>query len=276
MHRKKYRLLLILLIPFACTASLVFGYVLFPPAPVDVLILGLDTRPGDAATTQTDSIMLFNVTPAEGRVTLLSIPRDVFIDVPGYGERRINSIATLGGVDLLRASLQTSLGIEVDHVIQLDFAAFITLVDAVGGVEVNVPQRIVDDAYPTLDGSTMTVTFEAGSQHMDGERALQYARTRHQDNDFRRAGRQQQVLEAVFRKLRDPRTITRWPDVWDALQTHSDLKISTLLRIAPALLWGWPEREQRVLERDDLLPRRANYWSLDIDTLRPWIEPRFD
>ena len=167
--------------------------------------------------TRTDSIMLLNVSP--GRASRAVHPRDVFIDVPGYGAQRINTINVLGeqdapgsGPELVKASLYQSFGVEVEHYVRLDFDAFIELVDAVGGITIDVP-RGRDHEYPTPDGGVEHIRFEAGRQHMTGEEALKYARTRHQDDDYRRAERQQQVVDAGDRKLADPRAVFRWPQV---------------------------------------------------------------
>ena len=99
-------------------------------------------------------------------------------------------------------AVSSLLGINIDYTAQVNFAGFAHVVDAVGGVTIDVPRRIVDDEYPTADFGVMQVVFEPGLQRMDGERALIYARTRHADSDFGRAERQQQVLHAIMDALR--------------------------------------------------------------------------
>ncbi len=273
------------LLMLCCSLSACILPLLITPGPVDIVIMGVDARPGEGYLTRADSIMLLNVTPWRLRVSLLSIPRDVFIQVPGYGEQRINTINTLGeqespgsGPALLKASLQQSFGVGVERYVRLDFEAFVAVIDAVGGVDIDVPKLIVDYEYPTADGGVMTVRFEPGRQHMDGERALQYARTRHQDDDYQRAARQQQVLDALLRKLSDPRYIYTWPRVLYAIQAHTDtnLNLWDMWRLGPALLLGWHNREQRVLQREDLIGMAAGYWVPDYERLRPWIEAHFD
>lgn len=268
-----------------CLSTCVMLPLLIAPGPVDLLILGVDARPGEGYLTRTDSIMLLNVTPGRLRVSLLSIPRDVFIQVPGYGEQRINTINALGeqeapgsGPALLKASLRESFGVQVERYVRLDFDGFVAMIDAVGGVEIDVPKLIIDYEYPTADGGVMTVRFDPGRQHMDGERALQYARTRHQDDDYQRAARQQQVLDALLRKLADPRYVYTWPRVLYALQAHTDTDLTPwdMWRLGPAVLLGWSGREQRVLQREDLIGIAAGYWVPDYERLRPWIEARFD
>ncbi|HMM28962.1 MAG TPA: LCP family protein [Aggregatilineaceae bacterium] len=278
--------LILLLVPIACFGSISLLYFAIPPQPLDIVILGVDARDGEGWMTRTDSVMLLNITPRTLDVSLLSIPRDVFIRVPGYGEQRINTINVLGeqetpgsgGPALVKASLQESFGVGVDRYVRLDFDAFVELIDAVGGVTIDVPKRIVDYEFPTRDGGTIQIEFEPGRQKMDGERALQYARTRHQDDDYQRAGRQQQVVDALVRKLSNPAQVVRWPRVLYVLRAHTDTDLSVwnMLEAGPALLLGWSGRESRVLERDDLIGMAAGYWVPDYDALAPWIAEQFD
>lgn len=270
---------------FVCSVVFFAAYFLFPPEQTDIVIMGIDARPGEGYLTRTDSMMLMNINPSGLQVSLLSIPRDVFIRVPDYGEQRINTINLLGeqeaegyGPELVKASFQESFGVEVEQYVRIDFNSFVELIDAVGGVTIDVPKQIIDYDYPTSDYGTITVQFDPGKQHMDGERALQYARTRHQDDDYQRAGRQQQVVDALFKKLMDPRQIVNWPAVIKAVQSNMDTDMSTwdMIRFGPALVLGWTNKAQRVLERGDLIPGQGEYAVPDYDQLRPWIEEHFD
>jgi LCP family protein required for cell wall assembly len=272
--------------PLSCISACLLLYVLFPPSPTDILLMGMDARPGQGYETRSDSIMLLNVTPGRMKVSLMSIPRDVFIWVPGYGEQRINTINVLGeaeiegttGPDLLKASLNESFGVDVENYVRLDFNGFVALVDAVGGVDIDVPKQIIDYEYPTLDGGIMTVQFDPGHQHMDGERALQYARTRHQDSDYQRAARQQQVIDAIISKLSNPLYVVYWPGALNAIRSNTDTDLSAwdMARLGPAMLIGWRSKTVRVLEGDDLIGMKAGYWVPDYDQLSPWIEEHFD
>jgi LCP family protein required for cell wall assembly len=273
------------LTPVVGMALCMIVYLIFPPDPVDMLILGVDARPGQRYLTRTDAVVLVNVNPGDLGITMLSIPRDVFIYVPDYGEQRINTINVLGeqeaegsGPALVKASFKESFGVNVENTIRLDFNGFVALVDAVGGVDIDVPKLIIDYEYPTLDGGIITVRFDPGVEHMDGERALQYARTRHQDDDYQRAERQQQVIDAVVKKLATPWNVARLPAAWRAFRDHTDTDLSAwdMLRMAPALVLGWPGRDQRVLQREDLIGMKAGYWRPDYDKLNPWIARHFD
>lgn len=277
---------ILLLLPLSCISALLLAYILFPPKPLDMVILGVDARPGQGYATRADAVMLLNVTASRLRVSLLSIPRDVALQVPGYGEQRINTINALGEQDapgtggpaLVKASFEESFGVEVERYVRLDFAGFRALIDAVGGVDIDVPKLIIDYEYPTADGGVMTVRFEPGVEHMSGERALQYARTRHQDDDYQRAARHQQVMDALVKKLADPRQIVNWPRIWRAIRSSTDTDLSAwdMLRTGPALLLGWRSRSERVLQREDLIGMKAGYWVPNYEEILPWIEEHFD
>lgn len=277
--------LFLLFAPLVCLGTVLLIYFVVPPKPLDIVILGLDARQGGDWTARTDSVMILNITPSTLDVSLLSIPRDVYIRVPGYGEQPINTINRLAeletprsGPALVKASLAESFGVEIDRYVRLDFDAFVELIDAVGGVTIDVPKRIVDYEFPTHDGGTIQIEFEPGRQTMDGERALQYARTRHQDDDYQRAGRQQQVIDALIRKLMSPRQVVNWPRALYILQRRvdTDLSVWDMLEVGPTLILGWSGRDARVLNRDDLIGMAAGYWVPNYDALRPWIAERFD
>ncbi len=260
--KKKRRfncLLLILsvfLIPlFLCGVTLVI-YVLIPPAPLTISILGVDARPNEGYVTRTDSIVLMNLRPSSLQVSLLSIPRDLFVNVPNYGLQRVNTVNALGeqeqsgyGPVLFMESIESNFNMDVNHYIRVNFDAFVQLVDGVGGITVDVPRTIVDGYYPTVDGGTMTVTFEQGVQHLNGEQALQYARTRYTDDDYARAHRQQQVISALSVKLINP---LNWFTAVSVLTRNvdSNLNILELGLYAPTFLLNAGRFEQLVIDRE--------------------------
>jgi LCP family protein required for cell wall assembly len=188
------------------------GFVAPPPegAGVTVLLLGLDRRPGEGGPARMDAIIVARVEPERRRVALLSLPRDLIVEIPGYGYGRINAANVYGelypqlggGAASARNTVSQLLGIPIDYVVHIDFEGFIAAIDAIGGVAIDVPVELYDSAYPTMDYGYTTVHFLPGPQHMDGARALQYARVRHMDSDFARSRRQQQVILAAAERLR--------------------------------------------------------------------------
>ena len=274
-------LALVVVLPLVTCIGGLLVYVVIPPPPVDILVLGVDARPGEGYVTRTDTVMLLGVQPRRLRVNLLSIPRDLFINVPGYGSQRINTVNMLGeiqaagyGPELLSAGIEASFGITPDRYARVNFDAFVQLVDAVGGVTVDVPKRIVDYQYPTANYSTITVTFEPGKQHMDGETALIYARTRHADDDYGRAARQQQVLSALTRKLANP---LNWVPAGYVISQNVDTNIGILDMVgyAPPVLVGGGYTNRLVIDRDHIKPGASGAIP-DYDKLAPWLAPRFD
>ncbi|HWQ13466.1 MAG TPA: LCP family protein, partial [Roseiflexaceae bacterium] len=179
-------------------------------AGVTVLLLGIDRRPGEGGPARMDAIIVARVEPERRRVALLSLPRDLIVDIPGYGPARINAASVYGelypqlggGAAAARNTVSQLLGIPIDYVVHVDFEGFIRAIDAIGGVTIDVPSELYDSAYPTMDYGYTTVHFLPGPQHMDGETALKYARIRHMDSDFARMRRQQQVILAAVERLR--------------------------------------------------------------------------
>jgi LCP family protein required for cell wall assembly len=167
-----------------------------------VLLVGLDTRPGEPA--HTDTLILVSVDPQNKVVGMLSIPRDLWVEIPGYGQERINAAYAIGearsqgsGMQLLKATLARVLGVTVHYYAMVDYRGLVKVVDTIGGVTVDVNMPIKDDEFPTEDYGYTRIYIPAGLQHMDGTMAMQYARSRHADNDFGRSKRQQQILMAI-------------------------------------------------------------------------------
>jgi LCP family protein required for cell wall assembly len=155
-------------------------------------------------------MILFSVDPISNTASMLSLPRDLWVTLPGYNtDERINAAYVFGenfhypggGAEYAKKVVQYNLGVPVHYAVCLDFDGFVKTIDAVGGIEVDVPRDIVDNAYPTPDYGTTRIFIPAGLQTMDGEMALKYARTRHDSSDIDRARRQQQVIMAVRDKV---------------------------------------------------------------------------
>lgn len=242
------------------TALLAALYIIAPPPRVNVLVLGLDSRPGEGVVTRSDTIILATVDPRQLYAGVLSIPRDLYVNIPGYNMNRINAAHVLGesaypggGVELAKQTIEANFRVPVDRTVRMDFEAFVAIIDAAGGVDINVEYYFVDYEYPTPDYGTMVVEFQAGEQHMDGARALQYARIRHGSSDFERAARQQQVIKALVRQLLKPKNWGRWPNVYLAFASHVDTDVNVLdvILVAPTLLWVGPDGiDHQVLNRD--------------------------
>jgi LCP family protein required for cell wall assembly len=212
---------------------------------LNILLLGTDARPSDTEPTRTDAIVLVRIARDSGRVSMLSIPRDLWVEYAIGGEGRINAAYAVGekrlpnggGAAVAKATVSDLIGVDVDHFVLINFQGFETLIDQLGGISVDVPEAIYDPAYPTDDYGTIEVRFRAGQQLFNGERALIYARTRHADSDFGRNQRQQLVLMAIFERIRERgllQQLTSLDDYTGALRGYvqTDLTRGRMLEIA--------------------------------------------
>lgn len=198
--------------------------------PVNILFLGSDERPGESA--RADTILLMRFDGKNKVISQMSIPRDTLAEIPGYGEDKINAAYAYGGPALQIATVEAFTGIPVHHYVELDFAGFPAIVDALGGVDIDVP-RAIDSQYP--QGTAWTqVHFDAGPQHMSGERALTYVRVRYSDDDFQRMGRQQQFVESLQKRMASPVNMVKMPlmapEIVSSMTT--DLSTNELLALA--------------------------------------------
>jgi LCP family protein required for cell wall assembly len=189
-----------------------------------VLMLGTDnsnlaSRAGDM---HSDSIMLLRTDPSHHRLYYLSIPRDLEVPIPGHGTQKINAAFQLGGPQLALETIHDFTGLDINHVIVVNFGDFKDLIDAIGGIDVNVPKPIrsnrFDCPYATQSRCEQWQgwRFQKGEQHMNGERALVYSRIRENmldpsETDITRGARQQAVIDAVTSKLASVSTFFRLP-----------------------------------------------------------------
>jgi LCP family protein required for cell wall assembly len=157
-------------------------------------------------------MIIVSVDQVNNTVSMLSIPRDLYLEIPGYGEDRINAANGYGyrydypggGPALLMRTIEQNFEIPIDYYVMVDFDGFTQVIDTLGGIDVNVPRTLHDTMYPDPKPGDphayKTIHFDAGWQHLDGKRALEYSRSRMSTSDFARAARQQQVLLAIREK----------------------------------------------------------------------------
>ena len=174
---------------------------------ITILVLGIDARPGEVLA-RSDVIMLVRLDPQRQQVTLLSLPRDLWVPIPGFGEGKIDSAYFLGeqygeGAIVATQTVSQALNINIDRTAVVDFDGFRGLIDALGGIRVDVPRELYDPHFPTEDYGYTVAHFLPGEQMMDGARALMYSRIRHPDSDFERMRRQQAVVVGIAERLRE-------------------------------------------------------------------------
>lgn len=215
---------------------------------VNILLMGIDRRPGEAFISRTDTIMVVSIDPTTQGVSILSVPRDLYAAIPGYGQDRINTAFIygaqgnnpIGGAALAMQTVEYNLGVPIHHYALVDFSAVTNGVNALGGIDLNVPYTVNDPTYPDMNYGYDPLYIPAGQHHMDGELALKYARTRHGDSDIHRAQRQQQVILAVRNKaltLGAGELIKRAPILYQQLEKGimTDLSLEQLVTLAQLL-----------------------------------------
>jgi LCP family protein required for cell wall assembly len=217
-----------------------------PRGSVTIALLGSDKRPNDTAY-RTDTIILVNVNPNPPAATVLSVPRDLWVYIPGYEFNKINvadergefSRFPGGGAGLIKQTIEYNLGIHVDYYARIDFAGFMKIVDTLGGIDViaNCPLEDIFPDDPITENPTITGTIsipKPGVVHLDGKHALWYARSRETTSDWDRSLRQQRVLHAIWNKANQQGVIARLPELWSDLSStaKTDLKLNDIIWLA--------------------------------------------
>ncbi len=225
--------------PFAAKAVTPIGPEAPPPAwsgndRLNVLVMGVDTRDSDPATRNTDTMLVLSLDPVNKTASMLSIPRDVYVDKPGMFQGKINGAFAFGGPDLVRKVLDDLLGIRIHAYVLVNFEAFNKIVDGVGGVIVDAKRPVRDEYYPTPDFGIERVDILTGPQLMHGDLALKYARSRHDTNDYSRARRQQEVIGALRTRLGQPDALRALPSLVDSVGTtiETDFDPANVLPLA--------------------------------------------
>jgi LCP family protein required for cell wall assembly len=213
---------------------------------INILLLGLNRGAPQGWGYLTDTIIIVTIDPANKTAGMLSIPRDLQLPIPGNGEDRINMANVLGethdypggGPALLERTIETNFGIPISYYIMVDFRGFEKIIDAVGGVDVDVSRTLHDtkypDPWPEDPYHYTTVHFDPGLQHMDGARALQYARSRMSTTDFDRAKRQQELLVAIRAKALSLGMLTKLPALATSMkgQFKTDMGLEDMIQLA--------------------------------------------
>ncbi len=200
---------------------------------VNILLIAADSRENQKTNTyNTDTLILASIDPATKQIALLSVPRDTRVQIPKVGWGKINSAAAYGGLNMTVALVQQLTGVKINGYIKTDFAGFKNIIDTLGGITVNVEKNMY---YETGDVEDGYINLKKGVQVLDGEKALEYARFRHDAlADISRTARQQVVLKAVAQKLMEPGTIlkipTLIPQFYAAVETN--LPLSDLIDMA--------------------------------------------
>ena len=227
-----------------------------PDRYTNIVLLGSDRRPG-AAAWRTDSMIIVSVDATNNMVRLLSIPRDLWVYIPGHGYNRINTADLWGelakkgsGPERIKKTIHHNLGIPIHYYVRVDFEGFVKIIDAVGGIDVDVDCPLPD------------MKLSAGMDHMDGRRALRYARSRYSTNDFDRSRRQRKVLMALWDQALTLNIIPRLPELWWTMTNsfQTDLSLDQVITLAYV---------GAQLEPQDILSRAIN-----ASHVQGWMTPQ--
>jgi polyisoprenyl-teichoic acid--peptidoglycan teichoic acid transferase len=217
--------------------------------PSTILVLGTDEGPNREGPFRSDAIMIVRTDPDEHRIALLSIPRDLRVEIPGRGPDKVNAAYAYGGPTLAIRTVQRLTGIQPNHVIVVNFSKFREVIDTLGGITVNVPDRILSNKFACPFATEAKCDrwpgwrFNRGEQEMDGRRALVYARIRinqldPSENDLTRGERQQAVIQAMADEITSFHTFLRLPFIGDDLVAPlaTDLSANQFIQL------GWVKR----------------------------------
>ncbi|MBI5933386.1 MAG: LCP family protein [Chloroflexi bacterium] len=213
---------------------------------ITFLLIGSDKRPG--STYRTDTMVIAILRPKDDQVSLISIPRDLWVFIPGWEMQRINTAYMHGelegyaggGAQLLKDTIEYNLGLHIDHTAMVEFNGFRRIVDTLGGIDLPVACAYTDwrlispELDPENEDNWFLYTTGPGLVHMDGDLALWYARSRSKSNDFDRGRRQQEVIRAIYSRALSGDTLTKIPQLYNDLNTlvATDLGLGDILKLA--------------------------------------------
>lgn len=191
---------------------------------INILLLGGDSRKKDEIHSA-DSLMIVSIDPATKKMKLLSILRDTYVNIPGYGEDRISRAITMGGSSLAMKSAEELTGIPIQYYLYMDMQSFIRLIDSIGGIDLEVEKNM--NYVDSNEDSMYEIHLKKGYQHLDGIQALQYVRFRHDAmSDFARTERQRKFLKAVVIELLTRTKVTELPKLILFFEPYIETNIS--------------------------------------------------
>lgn len=252
---------------------------------VNILLLGMG-GPGHDGPYLTDTIMIASLKPSRRQIALISIPRDLLVNIPGHGWDKINMADSVGemkkpgwGAAGTAEVVEKTFDLPVHYYARVDFKAFEEVVDEVGGLTVSVDRPFTDQMYPAPGDEYQTISFDKGTQTMDGKTALMFARSRHGSNgegsDFARARRQQKILAALKQKLLSFDTYAnpvRVHDLLQSLDAHvtTNMEFSDMMALIKIIRdWGTGSMAAMVLDNGPAGLLRDSYTARGAYVLEP-------
>lgn len=234
---------------------------------INILVMGVDERSDDVG--RSDTMFVVTVDTKTKSVAMLSIPRDTRVKIPGDGWDKINHAYAIGGHKLTQQAVEGLMGISIDHYVLVNFKGFQKIVDAVGGVDIEVEKRMYyEDPY---DDDGLVIDLKPGLQHMDGKTAIKYVRYRDEEGDIGRIQRQQKFIKALFNEVVSPSVIARIPAIIREVSAtiKTDMSTSEMINFAQILNDAYKQGL-----KTDMVPGKPayindiSYWLPDLMALR--------
>ena len=236
---------------------------------ISILFVGIDdseAREQGSDHSRSDALMLATLNNKDKSVKLLSIPRDSYVYIPYIGhEDKITHAHAFGGTQATIDTVENLLNVPVDYYYRLNFDAFIEIVDALGGIKVNVPYAL----HELDENDKRTVNLKPGKQLLNGREALALARTRHQDSDIKRGERQQMILEAIIKKASSVTSLTKYDDILAAVGNNmkTNMTFDEMKSLAAYIKGGMPKVDSLSLKGYDDMSTGVYYYKLDTNNL---------
>ena len=233
-----------------------------------IMIMGVDERTDDVG--RSDTLMVATIDPHKNEAALLSIPRDTRVAIPKNGYDKINAAYAYGGEKLTQRTVEDFLGIRIDHYVIINTHAFQKIIDAIGGIDIDVEKRMYYED-PWDDDGGLVIDLRPGRQHMDGKTAVTYVRYRDEEGDIGRVKRQQKFMRACVDAVTTPAILPRLPGIISSVidSVKTDLSVRQMLEFIGTL-----KQAQANGLRTDMVPGRPlyiegiSYWIPDMEQLR--------
>lgn len=209
---------------------------------INMLIVGCDEIENQG---RADTIVLLSISPKTKNVLILSIPRDTRVEIPGRGMNKINHAYAFGGKELISKTVSSFLDIPINFYVIVDFIKFVNIIDELGGVEINIEKEMhyIDKA------GGLNINLYPGKQILDGEKALQYIRFRHDNlGDLGRIKRQQKLVEALINKMMNLDSVKKIPQILEGLKTYLETDIKLQDAVALANLFKRVSQDKFIIE----------------------------
>lgn len=235
---------------------------------INILVLGVDERADDVGRSDTSFVVTLD-TEAK-KITVFSVPRDSRVKIAGHGWDKVNHAFAFGGLSLSKSTIENLLGVPIDYTVTVDFKGFVRMIDAMGGITIDVEKRMrYSDPYD--DDGGLVIDLYPGVQRLSGKEAIKYVRYRDEEGDIGRVTRQQKFLKAVLKELASPQTVVRLPELakefYGAVKT--DMPLSKIIKLLPMVQEAASNgMATATVPGTPLWIKEVSYWQPNIAELR--------